>query len=1030
MKIPEFSVNRKVTTAMLAMILVVLGAIAFLQLGLDFFPDLEFPTVSVITTYRGASSEDIENTITRPLEQIINSVSRVKKVNSLTIEGASVIMVEFEWGTNLDFAAQDVRDQLGLYKSYLPEEATDPLVVKFNFSQFPIIFGGITADRPTVELKEIIEDEVAPRIERIDGVASVQVFSTEVREILVDVDKAALESLSLSLDQIILALRMENLNLPAGHVVERHAEFLIRTLGEFQRIDDIERTIVGSAQNGRPVYLGDVAEVRDGLKESRFMSRIQREQGVIYTISKRSGANTVITANAVNEELARIRQTLPEDIEFWPFMDQSDMIQKVINRTGSNAFVGGILAIFFLFIFLRNWRPTLTIALAIPLSVITTFIALYLAGYTINLLTLGGLALGIGMLVDNAVVVIENIYRHLEEGKKRDDAAKKGASEVGMAITASTLTTIAVFFPMVFAKGITGKLTQGLALSIAFSLLASLFVALTIVPMVASILFKANKNKNETGKTERKIEFGKARNFYRTLLHKSLKKRGLVLTIVLGLFLLSFVIIPFLGTEFMPSEDQDMIILNVRMPVGTAIEETNRVAQMVEDLLAEQPEVKTVTAQIGSAAEEDPSDLAGGFSNSGTHEGILWVGLTPQTERDASDIEILERIRKKLPQLKDVKFEAMDMSQMMMGGASAPIEIKVFGKDIYQLKEIADNIVARIQNVEGLRDITHSFSEGKPEYHIRINREQASRMGLMVSQIANTIQTASLGTVATRYREGNDEVDIRVRFGKQSRDSLSDIENIPILTPSNQMVRLNQVASISKGEGPIQIDRENQARVVTVLANIAGRDLGSVVKDIKEMLTGVERGLPPGYFIEFGGQYDDMQEAFVIMAYAFALATLLVYMIMASQFESFRHPFVIMFTIPLALFGVVVALLLSGKPVSLPVLIGFIMLGGIAVNNGIVMVDYINQLKRRGVEKKEAILQGCSVRLRPVLITALTTILGMLPMALSTSQGSEMRAPMAITVVGGLIATTLLTLFVIPIIYSLFDRVSFKEKKS
>ena len=425
MNIPEFSVNRKVTTAMLAMILVVLGTIAFFQLGLDFFPDIEFPTVSVITTYRGASSEDIENTITRPLEQIINSVSRVKKVNSLTIEGASVIMVEFEWGSNLDFAAQDVRDQIGLYQSYLPEEAADPLVVKFNFSQFPIVFGGITGDMPTVELKEIIEDEVAPRIERIDGVASVQVFSTEVREILVDVDKMALESLNISLDQILLALRMENLNLPAGHVVERHEELLIRTLGEFESVEDIEKTIVGSAQNGQPIYLRDVAEVRDGLKEARFISRIQREKGVIYTISKRSGANTVITANAVKEELARIQQTLPKDIEFWPFMDQADMIQQVINRTGSNALVGGILAIFFLFVFLRNWRPTLTIALAIPLSVITTFIALYLAGYTINLLTLGGLALGIGMLVDNAVVVIENIFRHLEEGKTRNEACKK-----------------------------------------------------------------------------------------------------------------------------------------------------------------------------------------------------------------------------------------------------------------------------------------------------------------------------------------------------------------------------------------------------------------------------------------------------------------------------------------------------------------------------------------------------------------------------------------------------------------------------
>jgi HAE1 family hydrophobic/amphiphilic exporter-1 len=482
MKIPEFSVSRKVTTAMMAMILVVLGGLAFTRLGLDFFPDIEFPTVSVITIYSGASSEDMENTVTRPLEQVINAVNRVKKVTSISSEGASVIMIEFEWGTNLDFAAQDVRDQLGLYQSFLPEEVQDPLVVKFNLSQFPILFGGITADLPTVELKELIENEVAPRLERIDGVASAQVFSTDVREIRVDIDKSSLESYNLSLERIILALRMENVNVPAGHLVERYSDYLVRTLGEFESVDDIRNTIVGTSQTGVPIYLKDVAEVVDGLKESRFLSRIQNTQGVMYFINKRSGANTVTTADAVNQELDRLKETLPPSVQFYPWMDQADMIKKVIRRTGNNALVGGILAVFFIFLFLRNWRPTVTIALAIPLSVIATFIALYTAGYTLNMLTLGGLALGIGMLVDNAVVVIENIYRHIEEGKDKNTAAKMGASEVGMAITASTLTTIAVFFPMMFATGITGKMTRALALSIAFSLLASLFVALTVVP--------------------------------------------------------------------------------------------------------------------------------------------------------------------------------------------------------------------------------------------------------------------------------------------------------------------------------------------------------------------------------------------------------------------------------------------------------------------------------------------------------------------------------------------------------------------
>jgi HAE1 family hydrophobic/amphiphilic exporter-1 len=491
---------------------------------------------------------------------------------------------------------------------------------------------------------------------------------------------------------------------------------------------------------------------------------------------------------------------------------------------------------------------------------------------------------------------------------------------------------------------------------------------------------------------------------------------------------LSFAIVPFLGTEFMPAMDREMIMLQVKMPVGTSLEETNRVVTMVEKLMAQEPEVLNVSVQVGSQAEENPADMAGGMSTTGSHEGLLWVGLVPLRERELSDIEVMEKIRGKLPRLKGVKFESLDLGQAMMGGATAPVEIKIFGEEIDTLKEIGDTIVERIRDVEGLRDVTHSLAEGKPEYHITIEREKASRMGLKVSQVGNTIQAATLGKVATRFREGNEEIDIRVRFQEKFRDSLEDVRNIPIMTPFDTLVTLGEVATITSGEGPIRINRENQARVITVTGNIAGRDLGSVVKDIQTRIADIERGLPAGYFTEFGGQFEQMQEAFVIMAGAFALATLLVYMIMASQFESFRHPFVIMFTIPLAIVGVILALLVSGKPVSLPVLIGFIMLGGIAVNNGIVMVDYINQLKRRGVDKKEAILQASAVRLRPVLITAFTTILGMMPMALSVSEGAEMRAPMAITVVGGLVATTFLTLFVIPIIYSLFDKVKFKKK--
>jgi HAE1 family hydrophobic/amphiphilic exporter-1 len=1029
-KLPEFSVKKKVTASMMAMILVVLGAISFTRLGLDFFPDLEFPTVSVITTYSGASSTDIENVLTRPLEQVVSSVNRVKKITSQTSEGVSVISIEFEWGTNLDFAAQDVRDQIGLYKQYLPEEAAEPLVVKFSFSQFPVIFYGITSDIPAMKLKTVIEDEVAPRLERIDGVASARVFSMDEREILVDVDRASLESRGLTLDQVMAALRSENLNLPAGNVVERHADILVRTMGEFTGLDDIRRTVVGMTATGEPVYVADVADVKDMLKEMRYVARIQQQNGVYLIISKRSGANTQQAGAAVKREIEALKGTVPGNPVFHVAMDQGDMIEQVTSNTVKNAWVGGLLAVLLIFLFLRNWRPTFVISLAIPLSIITTFIALYAAGYTLNMLTLGGLALGIGMLVDNAIVVIENVYRHLEEGEGADEASIGGAGEVGMAITASTLTTIAVFFPMIFASGITGKMTQALGLSIAFSLIASLFVALTVVPLATSLLFRSKKSLKSIAKAPEERQFAKAKALYRRWLDKALHHRRWVLGGALLALVAALAIVPFLGMEFMPSQDQDMILLKVRMPVGTALAETDRVVGMVENIMAAMPEITMISAQVGSQSEQDASDAASSFSNAGTHEGILWVGLVKRDKRQYSDKELLEQIRRKLPNLRGVKFEAIDMSQSLMGGASTPVEIKLFGKDLPTLKDQADQIVQLATGVEGVRDLTHTLAAGKPEVQIRIDREKAYRLGLSVYQVANTVQTATLGKVATRYREGSDEIDVRLRFQEKYRDSIDEVRGIPLRTAAGRTIYLEQVADVVAGEGPIMINRENQARRVSVTANIAGRDLGGVVRDIKARLAGFEKNLPPGYFLEYGGAYEQMQEAFLILAGAFALAILLVYMVMASQFEHFVHPFIIMFTVPLGIIGVIFGLLVTGRTLNLAALIGVIMLAGIAVNNGIVMIDYINRLIKQGIDRREAILQGATTRLRAVLLTALTTILASLPMAFSRSSGSEFRAPMGVAIAFGLTATTLLTLFVLPVIYSVFNKIRFKEKRA
>jgi HAE1 family hydrophobic/amphiphilic exporter-1 len=1045
MKLPEFSVHRKVTTTMLIMIVVVVGFISLSRLGLDFFPDLEFPTVSVITNYTGASSEDIEKTITEPLEKVVSSVNGVKKVTSQSSEGTSLITVEFEWGTNLDFGAQDLRDQIGLYRNFLPEAASDPLVVKFNMAMLPVVFYGITGPMPALELKTLIEDDVAPRLERIDGVAAAQVFATDLREILVEVDKAALESRNLSLDAIIAALQAENLNLPAGNLVERHTDFLVRTMGEFKSLDDIGRTMIGASAAGLPIYLKDVAAIRDGLKEVRNTARIQQHKGIYLIISKRSGANTANVGRRIKADLEKIKASLPEGIVFHVAMDQSDMIMQVTRNTINNAWLGGVLAVVLIFLFLANWRPTLIIGLAIPLSIITTFIVLYFAGYTLNLLTLGGLALGVGMLVDNAIVVIENMFRHRQEGKDSEQAAVLGASEVGMAITASTLTTIVVFLPLVFAQGITGKLTQAMALAITFSLVSSLFVALTIVPLLAAVLFKT-RDGGQAGVPARRKRFariralaeGFSRRFhsewfervkasYEKNLTKALQRRKWVVLGSLAALVVSLALVPFLGMEFMPPQDRDMILLKVKMPIGTALAETDRVVAMVEQIMLSEPEVKIVSAQTGSSAEENPSDQAGGMSNAGTYEGLLWVGLVHKKDRVLSDVQVLEKIRRQLPKLPNVKFEAVDVSQMMMGGNQTPVAIKLFGKDLEVLRQTADAVVDRIKDVEGLRDVTHTLSTGKPEYRFQIDREKASRLGLMTAQIGLAAQAATLGRVATRFRDGSEEVDVRVRFQEKDRNTIDAVKTIPILTPAKTIALLSQVADVEAKAGPIRIDHENQSRLVTVTANLAGRDVNSITRDIKRRLAGLEKSLPPGYFLEYGGQYQQMTEAFLILAGVFALAVLLVYMVMAAQFESFSHPFVIIFTIPLGIIGVILGLLARGLSLSLPSLIGVIILAGIAVNNGIVMIDYINQLRRRGVPDREALVKGAATRLRPVLLTALTTVLGMLPMVFTQSSGKEFRSPMATALTGGLVATTFLTLFVIPVVYSYLNKISFKD---
>lgn len=1031
MKLPEFSVKRPITVTMMILIIVVLGAISLSRLGLDMLPDITYPLVSVVTDYSGVAPEDMEELVTKPLEETISMVKNIKKVNSISEEGISIIMCEFEWGTNIDFAAQDMRNNIGLIRDFLPDDISDPLIVKFDLSAMPISVYSITADISLSDLRNYATDNIKPRLERLEGVASAWVVGGYEKEILINIMADELKARHLSLHEVVQALRSENLNLPAGHITQGDTELLLRTTALYQSLDEIENTIVALRGNS-PIYLKDVAEVEATHKEIRNYQRTNKKNGVMMAILKESGANTVQVHNRVEEVLEEIKPRVPFKATFYDLFRQGDIIKDVIYRTAYNALWGGILAVFILFIFLRNWRPTLIIAVAIPLSIMVTFMAIYFAKYTLNIMTLGGLALGVGMLIDNAIVVIESIFRKMEEGNDARQGSIAGASEVGMAITAATLTTMAVFLPLVFSSGIAGKLSQGLALTIAFALFSSLFVALTIVPMFSSKAltgFRIQEIKEENNKWLKKIGkwLDRFRERYKKVLRWVLINRWKTVLGALAIFIFALALIPFIGTEFMPSSDSPIFFMIARLPVGTSLDRTDLIISQIENIIINQPEVEVVGIQIG-ITEESKMDAAFGYGATGVNEASLWGRLLEKTDRKRNSQEIIDSIRNQLPDIKGAEWSVMDMGSMMFnpGAEQKPIVIKVFGKDLEKLKEYTQEIEQTISKVRGVYDIDTSFQQGKPELQISLDRRRASTVGISAGILAQTIQTAMQGTVATIFRKGGEEIDIRVKYHPSKRRNIEDIQNLTLLSPLGTQVQLKQIANINYDLGPVEITREDQERMATVNANISGRDLGSVVRDINRRLSAMR--LPTGYFYEIGGEYEDMVDMLISLTQALALAILLVYMVMAAQFESLVHPFVIMFSLPFALVGVIFGFLITGKTLSTPSFLGVLMLSGIAVNNAIVMIDYINQLRRRGMDTMEAIIQGASIRMRPILITSFTTIFGMLPMALSQSEGAAMRSPMAIAVVGGLFTSMILTLLIIPTIYSLLDDL-FRRKK-
>lgn len=1008
--IVNLSVNKRVTILMLCMIILVFGFLSLSRLGLDMLPNITYPMLTVVTQYPGVAPEEIEQLVTVPLEGAIASVNGVKKLNSQSSEGVSAINVEFEWGTNLDYGAQDIKDNIDMIKDFLPEDMQEPIVFKFNLSQIPIMFIGITGEENTYKLRKLLEDNVIERLQRIDGVAQAAVFGGKDREIHVLLDPAKLKYRGVSIDHVLQALPMQNMNLPAGHYIEEKTDFLLRSVGEFKTITDIENAIIHITPNGIPIRLRDVGTIKDTYREVRNESRMNGKESVFLVINKRSGSNTLQVSKKINKELALIKQQFSH-LSFIDIFDQGAPVANVTKSTSINAIIGAVLAIVFMLVFLMNIRPTLVIAVAIPLSIITTFIAIYLFGFTLNLMTLGGLALGVGMLVDNAIVVIENIYRHLERGIERKDAAKIGASEVAMAITASTFTTIVVFLPILFSEGLAANLTRGLSITIMFALLSSLFVALTIVPMLASVFFKERRT------TETTRWFKPIRELYGKQLTWVLKHPFLSMLSLLIVLAVSIVVfVQYVGKEFMPEGDQNMFLVQIELPIGTPLKESSRIGKQVASLMQQYPEIDAVGESIGRDENDRGGDQAG---VSGPHVIQFFVRLKDASQRTRSIQEIRDHIRERLPTMSNTRIRFTSMGAM--GGNAKPVKVDVLGKSIPTLTEITNNIASVMKTIPALKDIETSFMKARPEYHFIIDRQKALMYGLMPYQIQTALKAANLGQVATRLRTGEDEIGIRVILEEKYRNKLEWIKTIPLKTPTGKTIPISQVVTVQKDTGPMIINRANKFRVGSVDANISEKALGTVVNELKEKLKKIEQALPEGYSIQFKGQFEDMQETFKYLLLGLAIAVLLVYMVMASQFESLMHPLIIMFTFPLAFIGVAWILFLTGKTFSVIAFVGLIILAGIAVNNGIVLIDYVNQLRHQGMAARDALVEAGKTRIRPILITAGTTIAGMIPMAFSSSDGAEMRSPMALTVIGGLFSATLLTLFIIPLMYLFFD---------
>jgi HAE1 family hydrophobic/amphiphilic exporter-1 len=1028
MSIYKSAVNRPITTLMLFTGIIVLGLYSLVQLPIDLYPEMEFPAISVMTTYQGANASDIETNVTRKLEDAFNSIDKLKEVTSVSYDNLSVIFLEFEWETNLDEAANDIRSAVDFTFDILPENCDRPSIFKFNTSMMPILFYAITAEENYSGLEKILDERIINPLNRIEGIGSIDLIGAPRRKIYVDIDPKRLDAYNLSIEQIGAVINSENIDMPSGNVKMGLMDYQLRILGQFTESAQLENIVVGNA-GGKPVYLKDIGIVRDTVKDLTIEERIDGRQGLRMFVMKQSGANTVKITRQVNRQLAELTKTLPPDVQITTIFDTSDFILDAIRNLSKTLLWALVFVILVVLVFLGRWRATFIVGLAIPISLITSFIYLYFTGSSLNVISLASLAIAIGMVVDDAIVVLENISKHIDRGTRPREAAIYATNEVWLAVIVTTLVVLAVFMPLTLVGGLTGVMFNQLGWIVSITIVTSTVIAISLTPMLASLLLKLAR------KTDRKPKFGYSRTigrflekteiFYENNLRWALRHRGLVLISGLVVFIASLYLLKFVGTDFMPESDEGQLNIFIELQSGVRVEETIKTTRKIEDIInAHYPEVELISSSTGS---DDEGGFISLFSQSGSNMINFTLKLSPLDQRERSVWDISDEMRTQFAQIPEIINYDLNTQAHFMGSAGNTVNVEVYGYDFDRTNQVATQLKNLIGQIEGAADVQISREKERPELQIALDKEKLSQHGLNTATVSMYVRNRVDGMIASRFREEGDEYDIIVRFSEGYRNSISDIEEISIMTPVGQKIKIAELGEVKEYWSPPNIERKRRERMVTVSVKPVGISLGELAGKISTEMSQMD--IPGDILVVIGGAYEDQQEAFADLALLLMIGLILVYLVMASQFESFLMPLIIMFTIPFSFSGVILALLITGTTLSVIAALGAVLLIGIVTKNGIVLIDFINLMRARDYELFDAIAVSGKSRLRPVLMTSFTTILAMLPLATSTGEGSEIWSPMGISVIGGLIFSTFLTLIIIPVLYgSLFKRTSKNNK--